>query len=461
MKQKIAFILLMLAPSFCMAQQSDVQRTFVLDAVAPTVPALAHQLMIDPIDRQSGDAVPFYRQAIAALPADTGAIVDAADDAHDAGKSLANDPKLSDLLARCQPVFDLLNTFARQDRCEWIAPGQAINFKTQLWHLNTARSVANLLKVRCYQQIDAGKTDDAIATIQIEYALARDVYQKMPVVGGLVAVGIANIGHELVACLINTADSPNLYWPLVNLPQPLISLRESMGNERQCMIAQLPILAKARRGKIETGDWNELLKEMQAFNPDAPAPDPKEPTIDPDMLKSASQYYADTRHIALDEASKVDPNIVMASFYLEQFQTVSDEQAKLYGLPLPEMLIRSEKLTQRLDDLKIDKRNIAVMNIASLARIPLVYARLDRKLSALIAVEAIRAYAAEHSGKLPAKLEDVTETPVRANPMTGTNFSYHVDGTTATLSDETSPGSTGTKGRPLIYTLRVESHGGL
>jgi hypothetical protein len=403
-KQRLAFILLILAPSVCVAQQKDDRRTFVVDAVAPTVPAMTHQLTIDPVDRQSGDAAPFYRQAIAAMPADTGTIVDAAEDAHDAGRSLANDPKLNDLLARCQPVFDLLATAARQDRCEWLPPGQAMTFKTMLPHLNRARAVANLLKVRGYQQIDTGKADDAIATIQIEYALARDVYQRMPLVGGLVAVGIANLGHDLVADLINSADSPNLYWPLVNLPQPLISLRETMGNERRWLLAQLPILAKARRGKIEAGDWNELLKEMRAFNPDAPPPNPKEPTIDPDMLKTASQYYADTRHLTIDEVSRVDPNIVMASFYIEQFQIAGDEQTKLYGLPTPELLDRMSELPQRLDELKIDKRNIVVMSIAGLGRTPLTFARLDRKQAALITIEAIRAYAAEHSGRLPAKL---------------------------------------------------------
>ncbi len=66
----------------------------------------------------------------------------------------------------------------------------------------------------------------------------------------------------------------------------------------------------------------------------------------------------------------------------------------------------------------------------------------------MTAVEAIRSYAAANGGKLPARLEDVSDTPVPDNPATGLPFDYGVDGDTATLSDSQSE-------QTLSYTIKI------
>jgi hypothetical protein len=64
-------------------------------------------------------------------------------------------------------------------------------------------------------------------------------------------------------------------------------------------------------------------------------------------------------------------------------------------------------------------------------------------------VEAIRSYAAAKRGKLPAHLEDITDTPAPNNPMTDKPFDYHVDGGVAILSDPQSQID------PLTYTISI------
>jgi hypothetical protein len=76
------------------------------------------------------------------------------------------------------------------------------------------------------------------------------------------------------------------------------------------------------------------------------------------------------------------------------------------------------------------------------------FARLDRQIAALTAVEAIRSYAAAHGGALPARLEDVSDTPVPQNPVTGKPFEYRVENGSATLADSQSL-------EPLTYTIRI------
>ena len=57
-------------------------------------------------------------------------------------------------------------------------------------------------------------------------------------------------------------------------------------------------------------------------------------------------------------------------------------------------------------------------------------ARLDQRIAMLRHVEALRLYAAEHHGALPAKLSDLT-VPLPVDPFTGKPFRYEVAGDTA------------------------------
>ena len=58
---------------------------------------------------------------------------------------------------------------------------------------------------------------------------------------------------------------------------------------------------------------------------------------------------------------------------------------------------------------------------------------LERSLAALRVIEALRMHAAVHDGKLPDKLDDVTEVPIPNDPGTDRPFEYSRDGDTATL----------------------------
>jgi hypothetical protein len=75
--------------------------------------------------------------------------------------------------------------------------------------------------------------------------------------------------------------------------------------------------------------------------------------------------------------------------------------------------------------------------------VPLVEAqslRLDRSIALDQCIEAIRAYAADHHGKPPAALADLTEAPAPPDPMTGKPFAYTVFGQSFTLDFPAPPG---------------------
>jgi hypothetical protein len=59
-------------------------------------------------------------------------------------------------------------------------------------------------------------------------------------------------------------------------------------------------------------------------------------------------------------------------------------------------------------------------------------ARFEQRIGLLRHVEAIRLYAADHDGKVPAQLSDI-QLPLPVDPFTGKPFIYKVDGQDAVL----------------------------
>jgi hypothetical protein len=71
---------------------------------------------------------------------------------------------------------------------------------------------------------------------------------------------------------------------------------------------------------------------------------------------------------------------------------------------------------------------LATLLIPAALKVQQASARTDRRIAALRCIEALRLHAAAHDGKLPGRLDAVTEVPVPLDPMTGRPFEYTVEG---------------------------------
>jgi len=466
MKLYLLLIVLLLSPSLVLGDAPATQpfrgdrQDFVVRAIAPALPALKYELTIDPVDRQPGDAAGLYLQAMLLMPADSDKIVEKEGDLRDAGKSLADDPIVTDLMKRSAHVFELVRLASRREQCDWNVPFRQLGIATMLPQMNPVRAMANLLMLRFYQQIDADDLDSAFETIREEYALARHIAKGSALIGSLVSAGIASVASHMVEVVSARADAPNLYWPLASMPGSIVTFREALEEEGPSVIGTVPVLAKGRNGGITAEDWPAYLKQLADFSNawrPATAPADQEPApanMWGEILPHARSFYSTTRHISADQAAQVDSRLVLATYFIEQYQIVADEETRLTCLPLWDAVEQSRKIPARLKALGIEDSNPGAIMAPAWARLPTVFGRMERTVAALMAVHALRAYAADHAGQLPAKLEDVTETPIPVNPMTGKMFSYRLDGNTATISDETSLGTTG-RTFPLVYTVRI------
>lgn len=91
---------------------------------------------------------------------------------------------------------------------------------------------------------------------------------------------------------------------------------------------------------------------------------------------------------------------------------------------------------------------------AAQERCRMIAKRLERGLAALQCVEAIRSYAATHSGQLPKALADITEVSVPTDPLHDRPFQYSLTGSTAVL-ESAPPAGDSEKGR-IRYEISVK-----
>jgi hypothetical protein len=82
---------------------------------------------------------------------------------------------------------------------------------------------------------------------------------------------------------------------------------------------------------------------------------------------------------------------------------------------------------------KGEEIGLAAFLLPAVANCRVAVERMERRIAALRAVEAIRLHAATHDGKLPQSLDEVTAVPIPLNPFTGKPFAYRLEGATAIL----------------------------
>ena len=84
----------------------------------------------------------------------------------------------------------------------------------------------------------------------------------------------------------------------------------------------------------------------------------------------------------------------------------------------------------------------------------LALALSERRLDAIQCIEAIRLHAALH-GKLPSRLEEITEAPVPLDSATGKPFEYRARGDRATLTAPYPPGGVDVPQYKINYELKL------
>jgi hypothetical protein len=323
---------------------------------------------------------------------------------------------------------------ARLDHPDWqILPKlKTDGFFLLLPDVQQMRGLARALRVRFRAEVARGRFDDAIRTAQTMFAMCRHLGEHPTLIGELVGIAIGSIAIEPLEEMLNQPGCPNLYWALTNLPSPLVCLRTGMEGERAMVLAEFhdlddaaPINAGQLRKFIERMD--QLLADEEPFKSNKGLRGWLDAQIKDEAKVAAARRRLVESGLPEERVGRFPPEQILLLDEKREYEIHRDDVMKTMNLPL----WQAEALEARI---KADPPRgvLAKALVPATKSVRRAQARLDQRLALLRHVEALRLHAAEHDGKLPAKLSDVP-VPLPDDPVTGKPFRYELNGATAHL----------------------------
>ena len=213
--------------------------------------------------------------------------------------------------------------------------------------------------------------------------------------------------------MIQQPGCPNLYWALTDLPTPFIDLHQGMQGERVVLEAELRMIDEKEPmsdAQLEKGPgqrsaccWRYPRKSRMTGPSRIPIGWVAAQAKNEDRVRAARKRLVDSG-LAEEKVKQFPAQQVILLDEKLEFEIQRDEAMKGMALPYWE----AEKLQAAA---KEKRRETLFAPIASAVfNVRWATARLDQRLALLRCVEALRMYAAEHNGKLPASLADVART---------------------------------------------------
>jgi hypothetical protein len=335
---------------------------------------------------------------------------------------------------------------ARRRSCDWnytLPEEKDHAYEILLPDANQMRVWGRLLAIKARVEIAEGKYDQAVRTVETGLAFARHVAEGPFLINSLVGIAMATVMLERVDELLARPDAPNLYWALTSLPRPLIGIRRAFENEIKMLEWIIPELDGSDQPKTEA-EWTVLLARFHGrltslwnrppyFNSAVEKTVP----LETDLPKFRASLLPQARAYLKGQGRSTDgtsDDQVLMLFFIGLHHEIRDEWSKPFYVSFDEAAPMRADVLKRYLAYKSGPIGIFVTLAPNVESCQAAEARLDRKVAALRAVEAIRMQAAADGGKLPESLAKVTVVPIPIDPATGKPFEYRREGDLVSLT---------------------------
>jgi hypothetical protein len=456
-----------LCPTVCGADKTTDKsievRTLSLAPAAEPVPAMAYRLLPRYLDQKVGNAALFYYSAAALYPnRDPEDIQEKISDWREKSVDQLDRKEVDKVLSYFSNCFHQIKLAAQRTHCQWELPLED-GFAMQLPHLSTFRSMIMAMQLQIRFKIADKQTNQAIEMLQQGFYMGRSIAQGPTVVQDLVGVAITALMLKEAEGLMQMPDSPNLYWALTALPDPMIDMHTSLENEREVLFVEFPqlrnleseVLAPAQASAIAS----DFMKKIQTLD-GGTGDEPFQGLL---PLGWVMMHYSDAKEfLARKGYSQERIEVLPAAqavliYHKQEYLEMLDNMFKWFEIPYSQAQPHLKKGKQRIDDHQRNKgikMNLLCTLLPALSRIAFLHARLDRNIALLRTIEAIRMFAADNSGELPGSLAEVTAVPIPTDPVTGKDFIYRrIDARNARLEAPVAPEER--KRRP-VYELTLK-----
>jgi hypothetical protein len=429
-----------------------------VDPAAEPRPAFKYTLLLPSSERKPGNAVPFYYRAILAYATSQAANQGGMDNKIQEWMSapLATFPRdaVRKALAGFR-AFDELREATSREECNWDWRLEGVSgvksFEFLLDEVQRSRGLARWLAVKARLEIADGRYDDAVDTLRMGYQLAHDFGKTQVLITSLVGMAINSTMDEQVHAFISAPHSPNLYWALTELPQPLTETRLAVEFEMTYPARVFPFLKDPEHAEHSALQWADQVTEAYGTLT----------RLASDNLLPVSGNWGD-RLVATGQAlrgyTRAKRELIAAGFPAAEVEEMPvgqviaidearicryacDETRKVTLIPYPagaRWQQASENALRQAGYLgpAFSGREILPVVAILLPAIRSVNEATIRRETSTAAdrvIEAIRMQAAKNGGKLPQSLTDITIVPVPDDPRTAKPFPYTVHGDTAVL----------------------------
>ncbi len=456
-------------------------KVFTIRPAAAPVPALKYRLLPERRDLIAGNAAIFYHRAIEGLLQRR--LIDRAGKVNAEVKiyewtiaPLQSIPReeLRTYLTNFHNVLHEVELGARREYCNWEFDRRDEGFALGLDDIQSARSLSRLIVLKARLEILDGHPEQAVHWLRTGVVLARHVANGNSIIQALVGSAIASTMTGVLEELVQAPGSPNLYWALAGLPKPCVDFASGFEGERYMLEREIPALRE-----LDSDPWS--LERAQTFANDlqrelgmltgmwAQASGNGKASGVGDwgkrllMTSLVARAYPMARQYLIAEgrpASQVEamPVIQAVTLYsMKMYEQMRDDIFKWVTLPFPQSHEGMEASLKNVNGcLRNSKQGLPFgILLPALGSALVTSVRLDRRLSAIQGIEAIRLYTESHGGNLPPSLEAITEAPVPLDPATGKPFAYKVDGATAMLSAPVIPGEASIEFNVIRYELKL------
>ena len=456
-----------LAPSGRAQVLSDDLPVVRLDLVPARPPAAAFEYRLLPRypEQVPGNAAPRYYRAVLALKAAA------------AGESQAKASQLLDrpleempldearkVLERFHRALEETHAGALHETCDWGIPvrGDPDIYSTVIEEIQEARTLAWLLSLEARVHMLEGNFDAAVRSLQTGYALGRHVAEMPFIISGLVGLAIANITSERVQEMSTVPGSPNLYWALTALPEPLVDLRKAMELEMSVAEQMFPFLKDAETSRRTPAEWQAAFDEAARKLQELQGNGSGDRSTRLAMTALALTVYPQAKRYLLehgytDEQVEAMPVAQVIAIQIAQdYRQQRDELFKWFYVPYRQSQAEFARAESRL---QADRSASPLSSLVSLlfpaiSAAQQAEARTDRRIAELRVIEAIRLYAANHGGQLPRELSDIESVPVPPDPLTAQPFPYGAKDGKAKLIVSPLPADVPQRGRRYELTIR-------
>jgi hypothetical protein len=340
--------------------------------------------------------------------------------------------KVKALLNRYAAALKQSHRAARRESCDWQQPPLTWQSIGELQpQIQIFRELALLLNIQCRLRLSERQFDDAAYTLRTGLTLARHLGRGNTLIENLVGIAIAETMLYRVEEWMQIPGSPNLYWPLAALPNPLVEVRRALGQELDIVYRSFPELRELRNKKLSPSEvdavFANLFRYLNLFGGYQRRKD--RPFLQKmGIALMTAKKYPEARQSLLDKgwAKKNVDDLLMTQVVLigqlDDFDRLREDIQKSLSLPAWQALPELTRVQNEARAAPEMRGNVFALSLAAFDKIFNARVRLDRHIAILRCGEALRAHASVHEGQPPAKWSDITSVPLPADPVMGKGF---------------------------------------